>query len=102
MANHFNSYSCCLIRVQLSKIHKESLLMSTVTLAEAQTHLPELLASLQPREELLIVQNGVPVAKLTRSERTSWPCQPGSAKHIPHWMALDFDAPLEDFQEYMG
>jgi hypothetical protein len=75
--------------------------MFPVTLEEAQARLPELLAGLGPNEEVLIVQNGVPLAKFVRSERTSWPCQPGSAKHLPHWMAPDFDAPLEDFREYM-
>jgi hypothetical protein len=39
--------------------------------------------------------------ELTRPPRTSWPCQPGSAKDTKHWMAPDFDAPLEDFKEYM-
>ncbi|MFO1022836.1 MAG: ribokinase [Planctomycetales bacterium] len=29
----------------------------------------------------------------------SWPCRPGSAKHIPHGMSPDFDEPLEDFKE---
>jgi predicted RNase H-like HicB family nuclease len=33
--------------------------------------------------------------------KKTWPCQPGSAKHIPHWMAPDFNAPLDDFREYM-
>jgi antitoxin (DNA-binding transcriptional repressor) of toxin-antitoxin stability system len=76
--------------------------MSKVPLAEAQAHLPALIASLQPGEEVEIDQNGVPVAKLVRGQRTSWPCQPGSAKHLPHWMAPDFDAPLEDFKDYMA
>jgi antitoxin (DNA-binding transcriptional repressor) of toxin-antitoxin stability system len=75
--------------------------MSSVTLEEAQARLPELIAGLRPSEELVILHNGVPLAKMTRSERTSWPCQPGSAKHLPHWMAPDFDALLEDFREYM-
>lgn len=75
--------------------------MSTVTIEEAQAHLPELIARLQQGEEIMIDQGGAPVAKLTRTEHTSWPCQPGSAKHIPHWMALDFNTPLEDFHEYM-
>jgi antitoxin (DNA-binding transcriptional repressor) of toxin-antitoxin stability system len=73
----------------------------TVSLEEAQAHLAELIAGLQPSEELTIAQNGEPVAKLVRTPRTNWPCQPGSAKHLPHWMAPDFDAPLEDFREYM-
>jgi antitoxin (DNA-binding transcriptional repressor) of toxin-antitoxin stability system len=75
--------------------------MSTISLQDAQARLPELIASLTPGEELQIAENGHPVAKLTRNLPESWPCQPGSAKHIPHWMAPDFDAPLEDFREYM-
>jgi antitoxin (DNA-binding transcriptional repressor) of toxin-antitoxin stability system len=35
-----------------------------------------------------------------KAERTSWPCQPGSAAGQV-WMAPDFDAPLDDFKEYM-
>jgi len=71
-----------------------------VTLQEAQARLPELLAGLVPGEELVITDNGQPVATLTRSRRTSWPCQPGSARDKSHWMAEDFDAPLEDFKDY--
>jgi antitoxin (DNA-binding transcriptional repressor) of toxin-antitoxin stability system len=75
--------------------------MKVIPLEEAGARLPELIAGLSPGEELLIAQDGAAVAKLTRSARTSWPCQPGSAKDVPHWMAPDFDAPLEDFREYM-
>lgn len=42
-----------------------------------------------------------PVAVVTRTPRTSWPSQPGTAKDRSVWMAPDFDAPLEDFAEYM-
>jgi antitoxin (DNA-binding transcriptional repressor) of toxin-antitoxin stability system len=75
--------------------------MPTVTIEEAHTKLPELIHSLLHGEELVITENDRPIAKLTRSPRTSWPCQPGSAKDKSHWMAEDFDAPLEDFKEYM-
>jgi antitoxin (DNA-binding transcriptional repressor) of toxin-antitoxin stability system len=75
--------------------------MSVISLAEAQSRLAELIADLQPGEELVIGQNGTPLATLIRYPRTSWPSQPGSAKHLPHWMAPDFDAPLDDFREYM-
>jgi antitoxin (DNA-binding transcriptional repressor) of toxin-antitoxin stability system len=75
--------------------------MSTVTVEEAESRLPELLAGLRPSEEILIVENGVPLARLVKTERNSWPCQPGSAKDIPHWMAPDFDVPLDDFRQYM-
>jgi antitoxin (DNA-binding transcriptional repressor) of toxin-antitoxin stability system len=76
-------------------------LMTVVTIEEARERLPELIAELQPGEEIVIDQDGSPVAKLTRSGPASWPCRPGSARHLPHWMAPDFDAPLEDFREYM-
>jgi len=75
--------------------------MSSIPLAEAQARLPQLIADLRPGEEVVLVQNGSPVARLIRSGHSAWPCQPGSAKHLPHWMAPDFDAPLEDFRDYM-
>jgi len=75
--------------------------MSTVTLQQAQSQLPELISRLLPGEEVLIADQGQPVAKLVRSERTTWPCKAGSAKDKILWIAPDFDAPLEDFEEYM-
>lgn len=73
--------------------------MPTVSLAEAQAHLPELLEGLQPGEEMTIVDQGQPVAQVKKAERTTWPCQAGSYRKAEFWMAPDFDAPLEDFQE---
>jgi antitoxin (DNA-binding transcriptional repressor) of toxin-antitoxin stability system len=75
--------------------------MPTVTIEDAQAHLAQIIAGLKPGEELLIAQKGQPLATLTRSPRTSWPCKAGSAKTPKFWMAPDFDAPLEDFKEYM-
>jgi len=75
--------------------------MSTVSLEEAQANLGDLISRLTPGEELLIAEQGQPVAKLVRSERTSWPCQAGSATDKILWIAPDFDAPLDDFREYM-
>jgi antitoxin (DNA-binding transcriptional repressor) of toxin-antitoxin stability system len=75
--------------------------MSTIPLDEAQAHLRQLLAGLKPGEAVLITDEGRPAATLTRAPRTSWPCKAGSAKDARHWMAPDFDAPLEDFREYM-
>ena len=72
-----------------------------ITIEEAQTRLSEVISELLSGEELVITRDGQPVAILTRSSRVSWPCQPGSAKDQSHWMAPDFDAPLEDFKEYM-
>jgi antitoxin (DNA-binding transcriptional repressor) of toxin-antitoxin stability system len=75
--------------------------MSSVNINDAQAHLPQIIAGLKPDEELLITQDGEPLAVLTRSPHTSWPRKAGSAKDTTHWMAPDFDAPLDDFKEYM-
>jgi antitoxin (DNA-binding transcriptional repressor) of toxin-antitoxin stability system len=76
-------------------------MMATVDLNEAQSHLPEIISGLNPGEQVVIVQNGEPLAMLTRNPPNRWPCSAGSAKETRHWMASDFDAPLEDFREYM-
>lgn len=74
--------------------------MSTITLEEAKAHLDELIARLQPGEEILITDQGRPLAQVKKVERTSWPCKAGSAAGKIR-MTPDFDAPLEDFREYM-
>jgi antitoxin (DNA-binding transcriptional repressor) of toxin-antitoxin stability system len=73
----------------------------TITIEEAQARLPELIGKLNPGDEVVITEDNQPVAKLTRQAAGQWPCQPGSAKNTSHWMAPDFDAPLDDFKEYM-
>ena len=75
--------------------------MSSVSLGEAQARLPELIGQLRPGEEITITEQGQPLAKVKKAERTSWPCKAGSAAGKIH-MAADFDAPLEDFAEYMA
>ena len=73
----------------------------TLPLAAVQPKLSELVAGMVPGEEVVLTSQGEPVAIVTRSPRTSWPSQPGTAKDRSFWMAPDFDAPLEDFAEYM-
>jgi antitoxin (DNA-binding transcriptional repressor) of toxin-antitoxin stability system len=75
--------------------------MSTISLNDATMRLPEIISGLNPGEQLVIVQNGEPLATLTRSPSGQWPCKAGSAKDTKHWMAPDFDAPLDDFADYM-
>jgi antitoxin (DNA-binding transcriptional repressor) of toxin-antitoxin stability system len=75
--------------------------MTTVTLEEAQAQLPKLLAQLQPGEELTITTQGQPLAQVKKAERTSWPCQAGCYRKPDFFMAPDFDAPLDDFKEYI-
>ena len=74
--------------------------MSTFTVEEVQARLPELLERLQPGEEITIVSRGQPLAQVKKSERSSWPCKAGSAAGKV-WMSPDFDAPIEDFKEYI-
>jgi antitoxin (DNA-binding transcriptional repressor) of toxin-antitoxin stability system len=76
--------------------------MATISIQEAQRRLPELIHNLSPGDEVIITENHQPVARLSRSDpKNQWPCQAGSAKGSLHWMAPDFDAPLEEFKEYM-
>jgi antitoxin (DNA-binding transcriptional repressor) of toxin-antitoxin stability system len=76
--------------------------MPSVTLQEAQARLPELIAELLPGEQLRILHNSTTIAALVKVWTPNpQPRQAGRAKHLPHFMAEDFDAPLEDFKEYM-
>jgi prevent-host-death family protein len=74
--------------------------MASVNLDDAKAHLGEIISGLSPGEQLVIVQNGEPVATLIRTSPQQWSCKAGSARHTKHWMAPDFDAPLDDFREY--
>ena len=75
--------------------------MTTITLQEAESNLSGVLQKLLPGEEVMITDQGQPLARMQRAERTSWPCKAGSAKDKILWISPDFDAPLEDFREYM-
>jgi antitoxin (DNA-binding transcriptional repressor) of toxin-antitoxin stability system len=75
--------------------------MYIVTLEEAQARLPALLEELQPGEEMTITNQGQPLAQVKKTPRNSWPCKAGSYRKAEFHMASDFDAPLEDFREYM-
>ncbi len=43
--------------------------------------------------------NGQPLTKLVKPGRTSWPCKAGPAKGKILWIAPDFDAIHEGFEE---
>lgn len=75
--------------------------MTTVNLDSANLQLAEIISAMNPGEQVSIIRKGQPVAVLTRTGVDRWPCRAGSAKHLKHWMAPDFDAPLEDFREYV-
>lgn len=52
----------------------------TLSLSAAQPKLAELVAGMVPGEELVLTANEERIAIVTPSPRTSWPCQPGTAK----------------------
>ncbi len=76
--------------------------MASVTIEEAQAKLPQLIDQLNPGEEVVITRDGQPLAQVKKTARTSWPCRAGSYRKAEFWMAPDFDAPLDDFKEYMA
>jgi antitoxin (DNA-binding transcriptional repressor) of toxin-antitoxin stability system len=73
----------------------------TITVEEAQAHLPEVIRNLAPGEEVVITENQQPVAKLV-SQRPARPPRPapGLGKGSILYMAPDFDEPMEEFKEY--
>ncbi|HJT79298.1 MAG TPA: DUF2281 domain-containing protein [Gemmataceae bacterium] len=73
-----------------------------VLIEEAQAYLPDLLKLLAPGEEILITRGDQVIAKLVGvAEKPQTPRQLGTMKGTVLYMAPDFDAPLEDFKEYM-
>lgn len=74
--------------------------MQTIDVKDAQAQLTNLLSSLEQGEEIIITRDLQPIAKLVGLSSAKGRRQPGSAKGVI-WMADDFDAPLEDFKEYM-
>ena len=76
--------------------------MSTISVEVAQATLAELIDRLAPGEEVIITAGDRPVAKLVAAEAPPRkPRQSGTLRGTVLYMAPDFDAPLEDFKEYM-
>jgi antitoxin (DNA-binding transcriptional repressor) of toxin-antitoxin stability system len=77
--------------------------MTTVSIEEAQTRLLELIRRLTPEEEVVITENDRPVARLVplKGAAQRKPRRPGTLRGTVLYMAPDFDAPLEEFREYM-
>ncbi len=75
--------------------------MNRISLGDAQARLPELIAGLQPGEEVQITQGDRPVARLVgERRRTRRPRKPGSAVGTLVIVGDD-DEHLEDFKDYM-
>ena len=73
--------------------------MSTATMEEVQSHLPELLDKLVPGDAVVITRDGKPVARLT----PEWPVGvpiPGRCRGMLT-VVSDDDEHLKDFAEYL-
>ena len=68
---------------------------------EAKTNLSKLIRLAEAGEEVIIARDDVPVVKLTPMVDVKPRRRAGGAAGVILYMADDFDAPLEDFAEYM-
>lgn len=75
--------------------------MLQVTIHEAKTHLSKLIQKALAGEEVIIAKGKQPLVKLTVLPEVRPQRRIGGAKGMITFMADDFDAPLEDFQDYM-
>lgn len=74
--------------------------MSTLTIEETQTRLPQILDHLLPGEEVVITRQGTPVARLLSAELPKgMPIYGrGKGKVLKH---IEDDEHLKDFAEYL-
>ena len=77
--------------------------MPTVTIEEAQKKLSELIHRLTPGEEVVIHRETISPSLdwSAPHPRRASPAQLGTLRGTVLSMAPDFDAPLDDFKEYM-
>ena len=75
--------------------------MKTVTIHEAKTHLSRLIREALTGEEIIIAKGKEPLVKIIPLKNTLKDREIGCAEGIVEYIAEDFDAPLEDFKEYM-
>jgi prevent-host-death family protein len=75
--------------------------MTTVSIDTAQANLPDLIRQLVPGEEVIVTEDGKPVARILPATAPPLERKLGALQGTVLFMAQDFDAPLEDFREYM-
>ena len=68
---------------------------------EAKTRFSELLAEVEKGQRFQITRHGKPIAELAPLAAEKKKRKAGFAPGLITYMASDFDAPLEDFKEYM-
>lgn len=75
--------------------------MATASIHEAKTHLSKLIQKALAGEEVIIANAGKPVVKLVPVEQPEKKIRQFGGWEGQVWMADDFDAPLDDFKDYM-
>jgi len=75
--------------------------MTAVSIKEAKAKLSELIHKLKPGDEVVITENNAPVARLLPAGTPPAQRKLGSLRGTVKYMAPDFDAPLDEFKEYM-
>lgn len=75
--------------------------MQQVTIHEAKTNLSRLIQAALAGEEVVIAKGKQPLVKLVVVPELRQQRRIGGAEGMVLFMADDFDAPLEDFAEYM-
>lgn len=75
--------------------------MTRVSIEEAQSRMSDLIDRVHAGEELIITKDGFPVAVLIAPpENVPKTRRLGTLQGTVTYMASNFDAPLDDFQEY--
>jgi prevent-host-death family protein len=74
--------------------------MKTVTIHEAKTHLSRLIREALTGEEIIIARGKEPLVKITPLTYAIQEREFGCAEGTVEYIADDFDAPLDDFQDY--
>ncbi|MBI5586356.1 MAG: type II toxin-antitoxin system Phd/YefM family antitoxin [Deltaproteobacteria bacterium] len=76
--------------------------MHQVNIHEAKTHLSRLIQEALAGKTVIIARDNRPLVKLEVLPEAQSPRTIGGAKDLVLHLADDFDAPLEDFQEYLA
>ena len=76
------------------------MVVTTVTVHQAKTHLSNLIERALAGEEVVVMRGRDPVVTLKPIRRTGKKRRLGGVHGIIEYMADDFNAPLSDFVEY--
>jgi antitoxin (DNA-binding transcriptional repressor) of toxin-antitoxin stability system len=77
--------------------------MTSLSIEQAQANLADLVHGLTLGDEVVITENDQPVARIVSAagQPQRPPRRLGTLRGTVLYMAPDFDAPLDDFKEYM-